>query len=352
MDRQRENHLRREFKIILRDLSKSLTLLKEPAERSNYYKKFESLYYSSDGDEFHHFYSDIFIVLTEIKQTDGPGGIELLGENIRYIREHYTPRNRDSNDKLIDISKHLRKLYDHLSLDISRISYSDRQDKEISEEDSVKQLHFDLQKAQDDLKNMKDDLQKSQLKLNEDLKNSQLKLDADLQKSQSNLKQELEKVKVDYVAVLGLFSGIVLTFFGGIVFSTSVLENVHQASAYRLAIIVLLIAALVLNAIFICFWAVDRISHRDKKNLPIKPWIITNVIIGVLIVATLITYFCGCLERRDHKLNLQLQETTASQEIIETQETTESQITIETQDITELQTATNTTEYTKKPAED
>lgn len=57
------------------------------------------------------------------------------------IRSGYQPRNRtDDGERIIDVSDALKKLYDHVNLDIARISYSDAGDRKISGEEAVSEL--------------------------------------------------------------------------------------------------------------------------------------------------------------------------------------------------------------------
>lgn len=136
-------------------------------------------------------------------------------------------------------------------------------------------------------------------------------------KQYETLDNDLRSIKTDHVEILGLFSGIVLAFFGGLVFSSSVLENIHQTSAYRLAIAALLIAAVVLNVVFICFWAIDRIVHKNSRSLSKWPWIITNSIIALLAGLIGFLYFNGCLEQRDEDVQKKIGIHETTEETIE-----------------------------------
>lgn len=114
MDIIREEQQRDEFRGILLELSQSQLSLKEKGDRSKIYQRLEKLYYSSDSKEgFRHFYSDIFAVLTQIQSETKQGSIDI----------------RDS----------IRKLYDHVSLDIARIQYSDGTYRKISGNEA---LHY------------------------------------------------------------------------------------------------------------------------------------------------------------------------------------------------------------------
>ncbi len=76
MDLINEEKYRNEFRNILFDLSESQEILRDKSDRSRIYKPLEMLYQpSSDGESFRHFYSDIFSVLTTVKQGDKPGSV-------------------------------------------------------------------------------------------------------------------------------------------------------------------------------------------------------------------------------------------------------------------------------------
>ena len=140
MDIVKEERQRNEFRDLLFSLADSQKILQSSSERVEIYtlmdavhpprkghalrcalgyKQLEGLYYSVNPKEaFRHYYSDIFSVLSRIQQGDQPGSIDVLGQNLMELRKRYKPVNYDSDNKLIDISDNIRKLYDHVSLDI------------------------------------------------------------------------------------------------------------------------------------------------------------------------------------------------------------------------------------------
>lgn len=64
-----EETQREDFKNILFDLAKDQEMLQDPKKRSEMYQRLEQLYYNPDSAKrFRHYYSDIFQVLTMIKQ--------------------------------------------------------------------------------------------------------------------------------------------------------------------------------------------------------------------------------------------------------------------------------------------
>ena len=141
MDTHREKKLRREFCDILFELAKSQELFQDVHIRVSIYKRLENLYGSTKSNEsFRHFYSDIFSVLTQIQQDSSLGDINILGQNLDIIRNGYKPQNKDDNGRIIDVSDSIKKLYDHVNLDIARILYSDAADRRILGEESIVEL--------------------------------------------------------------------------------------------------------------------------------------------------------------------------------------------------------------------
>lgn len=244
VDIKKETECREEFKRILFDLSKSQEVLQSPSERANIYLRLEKLYHNS---EFRHYYSDIFSVLTSVQQDCNLGDINILGQNLEIIIRGYHPKNTDDNGNTVDISNQLKKLYDHVSLDIARITYSDAADYRLLQNESI-----------NDIKAEVSDLQKG-------INDLQKRLDKSANKIKSAYKK-VENAQKEYIAILGIFASIILTFISGIVFTTSILQNIHNASIYRIVLITLLIGLIVLNAVYLLFYFIERIVKNHKKS--------------------------------------------------------------------------------------
>lgn len=118
--------------------------------------------------------------------------------------------------------------------------------------------------------------------------------------TKDDLMKEIKRVEKEYVAIFGIFASIVLAFVGGITFSTSVLQNIHQSSIYRLIMISLIIGFIFMNLLFVLFYYIDRIV-KIKNESKIKPQIIANVIVLGLIIATFVGWLCGIVEWRNDK---------------------------------------------------
>lgn len=276
MNISKEETQRTEFCNILYELAKSQTILNDPHERANMYIRLEKLYELEDGKLFRHYYSDIFSVLSSIHSDAKLGSIDQLGQNLEIIRRGYTPKNMSSNgDNLIDISISLKKMYDHVNLEIARMLFQEKEYKINSGETSLKELKRQINTAQMDLETSKSEL------------NSELK----------NVKKKLDNSQKEYITILGIFAAVVLAFTGGIAFSTSVLNNISQASIYRIVIITLILGTVLINVLYGLFYYISELLNKPLKFQHIR---LINIVLIVLIVVTVIIWLIGVVEWRNN----------------------------------------------------
>lgn len=274
MDTSKEEVQRNKFRDILFELASNQELLKDKSVRAKMYSRLEALYWPEESEKpFRHFYSDIFSVLTVIRKNTDLGDINVLGQNLSMIREKYTPGiNLDSTGKKIDISDSIRKLYDHVSLDIARITYSEEGDRKTSGEAAI----LDVQSR----------INVIELKIEEAMN------------VQNTLSEELGKQQREYIAILGIFASIVLTFIGGIVFSTSVLQNIGAVSVYRLAAIVLLVGMVLSNMLYGLFYYVNHLIYNNKK-ISATLIILANCLMLLMLALVFASWLFGVVERRN-----------------------------------------------------
>lgn len=126
------------------------------------------------------------------------------------------------------------------------------------------------------------------------------------------VRKETEGIEKEYIAILGIFAAIVLTFVGAFTFSTSVLQNIANVNIYRAIIVILLIGLVVLNLLYGLCYYIDRIV-RNKNHTAI-PLVVINLIISIFIVITIILWNNGFIEKRDDKINNRNYNTTVSTE--------------------------------------
>lgn len=144
-----------ELKSILFELARSQELMESDSARDQMYTKLEGLYYLPKSKEnYRHLYSDVFSTIIAIKDDPTKGNIDILAQNLKMLWEKYQVKNKYENGDMINVSESIRKLYDHVSLDMARLTYSDYQ-KEISslneQVSDVKEEITQAQNAQNDL---------------------------------------------------------------------------------------------------------------------------------------------------------------------------------------------------------
>ena len=154
----KEEMKRKEFRDILIELSKNQDFLKSATCRSNMYRRLEALYDAEPTEEgFRHYYSDIFAILVEVKSNPDLGDINILGQNLDALKRKYKVKNKAADGKrLIDVSGSIRKLYDHVNLDIARIAYSDATDKRAYGESTLKNLQGEINYLQGEIPKAKE----------------------------------------------------------------------------------------------------------------------------------------------------------------------------------------------------
>ncbi len=254
---------------VLIELSKSQDILREPKDRISFFMRLESIYYNYNKEKFRHYYSDIFSTLTLIDGDSSIGSLDVLAQNIQTIKDGYKPKNFGDNGEIIDISKEIVKLYDHTNLDIARINYTKTMtDTTMSELAKnrvlVKNLEENVQTSENTLKELSDQNLNNFKQLSEDVQSRQ----ADMQK--------------EYITILGIFASIVLAFTGGIVFSSSVLENIDKPSIYRITLIIFIIGLIFFDLIWLLTDFIREVNGKENgKKWPLV--FINLILIGGII---------------------------------------------------------------------
>lgn len=277
MEKAWEDQKRDKFKQLLFELARSQELLRDSGKITEFHEEFEALYYSANENcRFRHFYSDIFFVLTDIKKSPEKGDINTLAQNLQIIRESYSPCRLDVNGNLIDVSQSLLKLYDHLNLDMARLVYIEAGDYNVTKEDNIDRLTGQINAAENEIKNVRHGIDAMESKVRDSQK--------------------------EYIAILGIFAAVVLTFIGGLAFSTSVLNNINAVSIYRLILIATVIGLILVNVLYALFHYLNIIV-RQNNSQSLKPLKIINIIIISMIAITVLAWCFGLVEYRDKSIN-------------------------------------------------
>lgn len=193
----------------------------------NKYKiEFEEIY----SDNYRHEYSQITHALFSIKDDEG--------------RDFLSSKIKDIKDKIEneDIKKSIYKLWDHINLENIRLEQlkkiSNDANKAFTEVNNIKNKYNDLEKTWENINKEAKDVDDKLKKMNEDIDNSTAKS----------------------ITILGIFSGIVMAFTGGLSFIASSLEKMSEVSIYRLSFIIILLAMSIFNTVFMLMYAISRLT--------------------------------------------------------------------------------------------
>ena len=272
-DFQKESQQREEFRQILFDLAKDQGQFDDPTTIDDFCRRLDDLYSPADGsDGFRHFYSDIFDVLSQIQRDNSSVDIEVLGHNLLKIRESYQPTSTKADGSPRNAENSIKKLYDHVNLDIARLLYIEGGDYRVSGGEAIADIKASIDRLDESVTIAKEDV--------------------------SSLQETVKSTQKEYIAILGIFAAILLAFVGGMTFSTSVLENIDKVDAYRIILVALVIGLILVNALCVLFYFIMSIT-KDRKKLNLSPMIISDLIILLLIALVIVAWKYGFIEHRD-----------------------------------------------------
>ncbi|ENT1979514.1 hypothetical protein ACE650_001801 [Campylobacter coli] len=207
-------------------------------------------------DNERHKYSDITLHLFNLQHAEQNGKIDNIEKNIKLLIE-----NLGDDKKLKD---KLFKLQDHVLLEIVRLN-------------ELSLIKKDIEKTSKEVQESKKDIEKTSKEVQESKK--------DIEKTS----KEVQESKKSYIAILGIFSSIILSFVAGLNFSNSILSNMDKASIYRLVFVMAFIALFVGNVLYFLFAFLVRISLNTsfKAN-----WLLIafNAIILAIILIDFMCY--------------------------------------------------------------
>lgn len=220
-----ENERDKSLQLIIEELCKKDTLKPQVNDIINQLKDIYS------DQKYRHKYSMITQTILNTA-SDKDQGLMLLAQNIKEIIELVNKEKENEN-----IKTQLDKLYDHINLECIRLENYDNE----------------------------------------------------LNSNYNELKDKLNRQQTQYVTILGIFASIVLTFVGGLVFSTSVLENITQTSIFRLVFAVAFIALFFGNILYKLFSFLSEIAlgvkEKEKGFFGIKFF---NVALVLVIIVSVI----------------------------------------------------------------
>lgn len=262
-----------------------LLSLSNPKKELNKYrvngniKKLQKIYSSN----FRHQYSKLFQIITNIDRNEDLD-LELLASNISYILEYASswtwgtnkiPLIACKNKYIIDYRKNflpnLIKLYDHVNLDVARITYMKTIDQKT--DNTRKDLEAAIKQANDYIE--------ISIKKSDDAVNNAILA----YKKTKNLQK-------DYITILGIFAAIILAFVSGLVFSSSVLQNIDKPNTFKLVSIICFLGVFIINILNLLFNLIREIhsGQKPQNGCCSKIWLF-NIIMVLIATICLIKSF-------------------------------------------------------------
>lgn len=123
------------------------------------------------------------------------------------------------------------------------------------------------------------------------IENAQDIIACTISEAKEEIKKEVKGMEKEYISILGIFAAIILAFVGGITFSTSILENIHKASIYRIILITSILALTLINLFYVLIYFLTSINNINKdKILPNKIYYTINIIILIIMLFNFICW--------------------------------------------------------------
>ena len=259
-----------------------------------FYGRLENLYCDLvHGQSFRYYDSDIFSVVSGFSDSSDRAilaeQVVILQQGYADYRERYIDRQSVS-DKLesdvhvdvpLDIREVLKDIADQVNLEVAHLEYSDYM---ILEKSNFQAFNDKMAAVESRV----DSINASVNDFNESMDSNR--------KTLSRLGKRLKNYKLEQVAILSIFAGIVIGCFGALLFTSSIFANIAATDPYRLVVITLLVGLILNNVIGVLIYFICRILNiRFKRRIVID---INLIIIGLLAVVFLF-WVLGVVEWRN-----------------------------------------------------
>lgn len=183
---------------------------------------------------FRHKYAEISTVINNIDDDDGDGkgSVDFLMHNLSAIQEKLSKEGSDSVYKSFD------KMLDHINLEIGRKSNQKRFQDELKDvRVQNEQLRGELDKTVTEISVLQNDLKTAQV--------------------------QLQKSQTDIIAVLSIFSAVVLAFSGGFSLIANVFSGLTDTPFFKAMFFVALCGFVLFNLICLLMYFIGKITGRN-----------------------------------------------------------------------------------------
>lgn len=241
-----------------------------------------NVYLNNNGKDngFRHRYSSISKIIyetefSESRDTDYYNDTaQLLAENIDII--YHKVENQENRH----FYRMVAKLWDHINLEVQRINYNSN-----------------LNKYQDKLFGF---LSKSVVSARSDVDKNVEEVTKISDRSKK-LEERLQRTQKDYIAILAIFSAVIIAFSGGLGFATGSFSALADVEMSKLICLVSLVGLVLVNLIYILLkfvWNVIRNPNDNNESgdrIPSSGLALILVDVALIIVF-LVSAFCTAFD--------------------------------------------------------
>ncbi len=188
-----------------------------------------------------HKYSEVSAYLMEADD------IEYLLENLRRIQSRL---GEYPEDELISIK--VFKLIDHITLELNRIKYNFKNFNEMN----LHTMNAALTNAAKAVDSAMTELRKEQSqKIDLEVK--------EFREETNSLKGKVEDSYSQFVSILGIFSAVVLVFFGGMTAFGELFANMHSIGRFKLIFTAAFVGLIIFNMVFMFLYVLAKLLNRE-----------------------------------------------------------------------------------------
>lgn len=229
-----ERHVRNDkLNKVINELAESQEIFSNKKKYNDFYTKLRGIYLVGNSANFMHSHNELFSVLAEL---DSKGKLEILGQNMEAIYK-YCLTKKDA-----DMTEAIYQLYDHINWDIARINY-------------IKVVDRRLETTGEDLKKKIEDAKVAAEKVEE--------ITDGLTEIVETMSNKVNNAYSEFVSILGIFSAIVLVFFGGTSIFGNIISNMQGTYIYKCIIMCLLTGIVIFDIIFMFIYFMAKIINRN-----------------------------------------------------------------------------------------
>lgn len=267
-----------------------------------YFKLLHEIYMSDTKNEWEHSFRHLYSAITTLvlKLYDSPSSdvTDTLTNNLYEVYKYC--ENNSDQDKF---KKAIFKLYDHVALETVRC----RHYRETTEK--AESVTKTLKEATDSYKQILDSSAVAS-----DLKNITERIHISTQEL-STAKKDVNNLQNQVISVLGIFSAIIIAFFGGFSYFTSIFSNLHNLHICKALFFAALLGFILFNLIVLLlvviahltgkpiYFSKFRDGEKEQKTGYAKIFAITNVVAICVMVLSITLYCCNFTPKAEEHLN-------------------------------------------------